>query len=153
MNSLYYGAAFAHTITRGLVAAPLGQVTVRTDFEGCWQMIVSNGPRCLWRRVAGCIAAYALALHGILVAFAGLPMGARDISDANTTLRFELCIHDLTGDALFPETPGVPASNDTHCKFCIAVDYAMLVKLYGLSLPKTPPFDSPSQTNQNMMPA
>jgi hypothetical protein len=82
-------------------------------------MNVSDGSHCLWRRLTGCVAAYALALHGILVAFAGLPTGTRDISDANT-LRFELCIHDLTGDVLSPETPGAPASSDTHCKFCIA---------------------------------
>src|SRR6516164_2975311 len=89
-------------------------------------MDVSDGSHCLWRRLTGCVAAYALALHGILIAFAGLPIGTRDISDANT-LRFELCIHDLTGDALFPETPGTPASSDTHCKFCIADAHSSIV--------------------------
>jgi hypothetical protein len=88
-------------------------------------MNVSSRSYCVWRRVIGCIAAYALALHGILVAFAGVPIGTRDISDANT-LRFELCIHDLTGDAI-PETPGAPASRDTHCKFCIADAHSSIV--------------------------
>ena len=89
-------------------------------------MDVSDGSHGLWRRLTGCVAAYALALHGILIAFAGLPIGTRDISDANT-LRFELCIHDLTGDALFPETPTAPASTDTHCKFCIADAHSSIV--------------------------
>jgi hypothetical protein len=49
-------------------------------------MIVSDDPCCRWRRVVGCIAAYALALHGILVAFVGLPAANND-----GTLSFELC--------------------------------------------------------------
>jgi hypothetical protein len=89
-------------------------------------MNVSNRSYCVWRRVTGCVAAYALALHGILVAFAGLPIGTSDISDANS-LRFELCIHDLIGDAVFPETPSAPASSDTHCKFCIADAHSSVV--------------------------
>jgi hypothetical protein len=89
-------------------------------------MNVSDGSHCLWCRLTGCVAAYALALHGILVAFAGLPIGTRDINDDNT-LRFELCIHDLTRGALSPETPSAPASGDTHCKFCIADAHSSIV--------------------------
>jgi putative copper export protein len=37
-------------------------------------MTDSDGSYCRWRRVTGCLVAYALALHGILVAFAGVPM-------------------------------------------------------------------------------
>ena len=89
-------------------------------------MIVGDGLHCLWRRVTGCVAVYAIALHGILVAFAGVPMGIRDLDDGNTP-RFELCSHNLNGDALAPETPSAPASSDTHCKFCIAGAHASIV--------------------------
>ena len=82
-------------------------------------MNVSDGSYCLWRRCIGCIAAYALALHGILVAFSGLPVAAASIND-DGALRFELCIHDLVDGALSPDTPSAPASTDVHCKFCVA---------------------------------
>jgi hypothetical protein len=89
-------------------------------------MIVGDGSHCLWRRLTGCVAAYAIALHGILVAFAGVPIGTHDIN-ADNALRFELCSHDLAGEAVSPETPGAPASSDTHCKFCIAGAHASVV--------------------------
>jgi|SRR6516225_6017613 hypothetical protein len=89
-------------------------------------MIVSDGPRCLWRQVAGCIAAYALAVHGILVAFADIPIGTRAINYDNT-LRLELCIHDLSSGAVSPETPTAPARNNTHCKFCVAGAHSSIV--------------------------
>jgi hypothetical protein len=75
-------------------------------------------------RVVALIAAYAIALHGFLIAFAGLPIAA-GTSSADGTSRLELCLHDLAGSASLPETPGAPASGDVHCKFCIGQAHAM----------------------------
>ena len=80
-------------------------------------MKVSNHSYRPWRQFIGCLAAYALALHGILVAFSGLPVAAGNTGDDGTP-GFELCLHDR--GALLPETPGAPASSDVHCKFCVA---------------------------------
>jgi len=79
-----------------------------------------------WRtftRVIALIAAYAIALHGFLIAFAGFPVAAGTARDANTSI--ELCLHDLAGGASLPETPGAPASGDVHCKSCIGQAHAM----------------------------
>ena len=74
-------------------------------------------------RVIALIAAYAIALHGFLIAFAGFPVAA-GTSSADST-RLELCLHNLAGGASLPETPGAPTSGDVHCKFCIGQAHAM----------------------------
>jgi hypothetical protein len=86
-------------------------------------MKVSNHSYRPWRQFIGCLAAYALALHGILVAFSGLPVAAGNASD-DGTLGFELCLHDR--GALSPDTPSAPARVDVHCKFCVAHAHSSL---------------------------
>jgi hypothetical protein len=89
-------------------------------------MTGSDGSHRLWRRLTGCLVAYTLALHGILAAFAGVPIGTRDLNNDNS-LAFELCSHDLAGDALSPQTPSAPAGVDAHCKFCMAGAHSSVV--------------------------
>jgi hypothetical protein len=74
-------------------------------------------------RVIALIAAYAIALHGFLIAFAGFPIAAGTPSPDST--RLELCLHAIAGGASLPEEPGAPASGDVHCKFCIGQAHAM----------------------------
>jgi hypothetical protein len=78
----------------------------------------------LCTRVISLIAAYAIALHGFLLAFGGLPVAAGTPNNDGTP-RFELCLHDA--GAFSPDTPGAPSSNDVHCKFCIAQAHSLLV--------------------------
>jgi hypothetical protein len=73
-------------------------------------------------RVIALIAAYAIALHGFLIAFAGFPVAAGTAGDANTSI--ELCLHSLVGGASLPEEPG-PPSGDVHCKFCVGQAHVM----------------------------
>jgi hypothetical protein len=75
-------------------------------------------------RVISLIAAYAIALHGFLLAFAGLPVAA-GAADNDGTPRFELCLHNA--GAFSPDTPGAPSSDDVHCKFCVAQAHSLFV--------------------------
>jgi hypothetical protein len=77
-------------------------------------------------RVIALIAAYAIALHGFLAAFAALPVAAASTSGEGAP-RFELCIHGVAAGALSPNTPGAPSSNDAHCKFCAALAHSLFV--------------------------
>jgi hypothetical protein len=78
----------------------------------------------LCTRVIALIAAYAIALHGFLIAFAGLPVAAGAPSEHGSA-PFELCTHDLVGGTFFPQMPGAPANGDVHCKFCVGQTHAM----------------------------
>jgi hypothetical protein len=78
----------------------------------------------LCTRVISLIAAYAIALHGFLLAFAALPIAAVAANNDGTP-RFELCLHDA--GAFSPDTPGAPSSNDVHCKFCVAQTHSLFV--------------------------
>jgi hypothetical protein len=74
-------------------------------------------------RAVAVIVAYAIVLHGFLIAFAGFPLVAGALSDGGIS-RLELCLHDLVGGAL-PQPPSAPEGADVHCKFCIGQAHAM----------------------------
>src|SRR5580704_12418738 len=74
-------------------------------------------------RAVALIVAYAIVLHGFLIAFAGFPLVAGAPSDGGIS-RLELCLHDLVGGAL-PQPPSAPEGADVHCKFCIGQAHAM----------------------------
>lgn len=69
-------------------------------------------------RVVALVAAYAIVLHGFLIAFSAFPVAAGALGDDGSG--FALCIHNLAGGGFTPQAPGAPASSDVHCKFCIA---------------------------------
>src|SRR3974390_699126 len=92
-------------------------------------------------RVIALVAAYAIALHGVRLACAGLPVAPATPSADSP--RLELCLHDLAGGASLPETPGAPASGDVHCKFCIGQAHAMAPAPTSCGAPSN--FNTPSE--------
>jgi hypothetical protein len=78
----------------------------------------------LCTRVIALIAAYAIAVHGFLLAFGGLPVVAGTANDGDTP-RLELCLHNV--GAFSPDTPAAPSSDDVHCKFCVAEVHSLFV--------------------------
>jgi hypothetical protein len=70
-----------------------------------------------WRRLTACLLVYALFLHGMAGAAAGVRLAA-DPAGGTDWAGFELCRHDNTA----PAQPGAPDSQagDTHCVFCVA---------------------------------
>jgi hypothetical protein len=72
--------------------------------------------RCLWRRLTGVVAIYALILQGMLMGFAAAPAAAA--SDDGLPA-FELCLHGPDGAPVAPaDMPG--QHGDAHCMFCFA---------------------------------
>src|SRR6516165_11409891 len=69
-------------------------------------------------RVVALIAAYAIVLHGLLLAFFPLPLGAA--ASAHNGSGIDLCVHHLAAGGVTPQSPGAPAGSDIHCTFCIA---------------------------------
>src|SRR4051812_43232216 len=80
----------------------------------------SNRSR-LWRSVVGLVAAYALALQGILIAFSGAQLAATPHDHASAG--FELCLigtqDGIQDDPGSPAMPAMPQHLD-HCVFCFA---------------------------------
>jgi hypothetical protein len=70
------------------------------------------------------IASYAIALHGFLVAFAGLPATAGATAHPGTP-SVELCLHGA--GAVLPGAPGAPSSHDDHCTFCVGQTHSLFV--------------------------
>jgi hypothetical protein len=75
-------------------------------------------------RIVSVIASYAIALHGFLVAFAGLPATAGATAHPSTP-SIELCLHGP--GAVLPGAPGAPSNNDVHCTFCIGQTHSLFV--------------------------
>jgi hypothetical protein len=69
------------------------------------------------RRLAACLLIFALFLHGMAFAVAGVRLAPDAAGGADRT-GFELCRHDNAAPAL----PGAPEgqADDTHCVFCVA---------------------------------
>jgi hypothetical protein len=69
------------------------------------------------RRLTACLLIFALFLHGVTFAMAGVRL-APDAAGGADWAGFELCGHDNAAPAL----PGAPddQADDTHCVFCIA---------------------------------
>jgi hypothetical protein len=71
-----------------------------------------------WRRIVGCVLAYALALQGFILALdTGRPASAAGPDPAWSG--FELCTHSSLGSAA-PGTPSQSPVGDDHCVFCTA---------------------------------
>ena len=70
-----------------------------------------------WRRLTACLLVYAVFLHGMTGAIAGMRFAADPAGGADWA-GFELCRHDNAAPAL----PGAPdgRAGDTHCVFCIS---------------------------------
>jgi hypothetical protein len=77
----------------------------------------SNRRGRLRRGLIALVAAYALALHGILIAFAGVQLPGTAYDDAASGL--ELCLSGAHAPSGLPTGPGVPPPLD-HCPFCFA---------------------------------
>jgi hypothetical protein len=81
----------------------------------------SNRSNRFWRSVVGLIAAYALALQGILIGFSGAQLAATPYDHAASG--FELCLNGTQegtqDDSGLPATPAIPQHLD-HCLFCFA---------------------------------
>ena len=65
----------------------------------------------------GLVAAYALALQGILIGFSGAQLAATPYDHAASG--FELCLNGTQDDSGSPATPAIPQHLD-HCLFCFA---------------------------------
>jgi hypothetical protein len=74
----------------------------------------SNRSNRFWRSVVGLVAAYALALQGILIGFSGAQLAATPYDHAASG--FELC---LNGSQDGSGSPAIPQHLD-HCLFCFA---------------------------------
>ena len=74
-------------------------------------------------RVVALVAAYAIVLHGFLLAFSAFPVAVGALGNDGTG--FALCLHDLARGGLTPQAPSAPASSDVHCKFCVAQVHSM----------------------------
>jgi hypothetical protein len=68
----------------------------------------------LWRQLASCVVAYALALQMILLSFAAPPLAARGADQ--DALAAAVCLHDQSG----PRAPVNNSGGDEHCKYCTA---------------------------------
>jgi hypothetical protein len=77
----------------------------------------SNRSNRFWRSVVGLVAAYALALQGILIGFSGAQLAATPYDHAASG--FELCVNGGQDDSELPATPAIPQHLD-HCLFCFA---------------------------------
>jgi hypothetical protein len=81
----------------------------------------SNRSNRFWRSVVGLVAAYALALQGILIGFSGAQLSATPYGHAASG--FELCLNGTQegtqDDSGLPATPAIPQHLD-HCLFCFA---------------------------------
>jgi hypothetical protein len=77
----------------------------------------SNRSNRFWRSVVGLIAAYALALQGILIGFSGAQLAATPYDHAASG--FELCLNGTQDDSGSPAAPAIPQHLD-HCLFCFA---------------------------------
>jgi hypothetical protein len=86
------------------------------------QMAMRRSRLCI--RIISLIAAYAIALHGFLLALTGLPATAGARADPSAP-SFELCLHQAS--AALPEAPDAPSSNDAHCTFCIGQTHSPFV--------------------------
>jgi hypothetical protein len=69
------------------------------------------------RRLTACLLIFALFLHGMAFAMAGVRLAPNAAGGADWA-GFELCRHDSAAPAL----PGAPdgQADDTHCVFCVA---------------------------------
>jgi hypothetical protein len=74
----------------------------------------SNRSNRFWRSVVGLVAAYALALQGILIGFSGAQLAATPYDHAASG--FELCLNGSQDDS---GSPAIPQHLD-HCLFCFA---------------------------------
>jgi hypothetical protein len=80
----------------------------------------SNRSSRFWQSVVGLVAAYAIAIQGILIGFSGAQLAATPYDHA--TAGFELCLNGIQDDSGSPATPAVPQHLD-HCIFCFAGVY------------------------------
>jgi hypothetical protein len=75
--------------------------------------------------VVGLVAAYALAIQGILIGFSGAQLAATPYDHA-AGAGFELCLNATQDNSGSPVTPAIPQHRD-HCTFCFAgVHYCAL---------------------------
>ena len=70
--------------------------------------------RRVWRQLVSCLAAYALALQMLLVAFAAPPVAG--LGADQDALTAALCMPDKSA----PLAPAQNSPGDEHCKFCPA---------------------------------
>jgi hypothetical protein len=82
-----------------------------------------------WRRLSAWLAAYALALHVVLLSFAPIPAATAASDDA---VGFALCLHD-GGDVSDPAAP--TGHSDEHCPFCVVNGHSSVAALPRVPLP------------------
>ncbi len=79
----------------------------------------------LWRRLTSWIAAYALVLHSVLIAYGGAAIAKAATPDGAPG--FELCLHSPDGADAGGGIPADRANGEAHCKYCIAAGHAVAV--------------------------
>jgi hypothetical protein len=75
--------------------------------------------RSYWRQLTGCMAAFALVFHSILLGFSGASL-AVSAPAGDGLAGFELCLHNADGGAV--PSSDIPTSDSdcsSHCKYCV----------------------------------
>jgi hypothetical protein len=87
-----------------------------------------------WRRLAACVAAYALVIHAVLTAVA-IPVSAMPLDGSPG---FVLCLHDSNG-----AVPTLPVDHpDEHCQLCVGTGHVGFAVLPESTLPSTIAYQS-----------